>query len=102
MAKKFRTDEIPVGKFTEDWGGNKKTIPSPQHLMKRIFSPYSGEAVQKFIKSYLQDHENNKIGHIPPMTKDPDGFYHIRAFANKNTYNEWLADPDENQALKLL
>ena len=24
MAKKFRTDEIPVGKFTEDWGGNKK------------------------------------------------------------------------------
>lgn len=36
------------------------------------------------------------------MTKDPDGFYHIRAFANKNTYNEWLADPDENQALKLL
>lgn len=58
--------------------------------------------MQKFIKSYLQDHENNKIGHIPPMTKDPDGFYHIRAFANKNTYNEWIADPDENQALKLL
>ena len=23
MAKKFRTDEIPAGKFTEDWGGNK-------------------------------------------------------------------------------
>lgn len=101
MAKKFRTDEIPVGKFTEDWGGNKNnTIPAAPDETNLL--PYSGEAVQKFIKSYLQDHENNKIGHIPPMTKDPDGFYHIRAFANKNTYNEWLADPDENQALKLL
>lgn len=29
MAKKFRTDEIPAGKFTEDWGGNKNnTIPA--------------------------------------------------------------------------
>lgn len=101
MAKKFRTDEIPVGKFTEDWGGNKNnTIPAAPDETNLL--PYSGEAVQKFIKSYLQDHENNKIGHIPPMTKDPDGFYHIRAFANKNTYNEWIADPDENQALKLL
>mgnify|MGYP000177659078 FL=1 len=101
MAKKFRTDEIPAGKFTEDWGGNKNnTIPAAPDETNLL--PYSGEAVQKFIKSYLQDHENNKIGHIPPMTKDPDGFYHIRAFANKNTYNEWLADPDENQALKLL
>lgn len=73
MAKKFRTDEIPVGKFTEDWGGNKNnTIPAAPDETNLL--PYSGEAVQKFIKSYLQDHENNKIGHIPPMTKDPDGF----------------------------
>ena len=27
MAKKFRTDEIPAGKFTEDWGGNKQYHP---------------------------------------------------------------------------
>ena len=68
MAKKFRTDEIPAGKFTEDWGGNKNnTIPAAPDETNLL--PYSGEAVQKFIKSYLQDHENNKIGHIPPMTK---------------------------------
>ena len=49
MAKKFRTDEIPVGKFTEDWGGNKNnTIPAAPDETNLL--PYSGEAVQKFIK----------------------------------------------------
>ena len=46
MAKKFRTDEIPVGKFTEDWGGNKNnTIPAAPDETNLL--PYSGEAVQK-------------------------------------------------------
>ena len=27
MAKKFRTDEIPAGKFTEDWGGEDRRFP---------------------------------------------------------------------------
>lgn len=101
MAKKFRTDNIPQGNFTEDWGGNiNNTVPSSTDESNLL--PYSGAAVQKFIKQYLEDHEKNKIGYIPPMSKDTDGYYHIRAFANKNTYNEWLSDPDENQELKIL
>ena len=51
MAKKFRTDEIPVGKFTEDWGGNKNnTIPAAPDETNLL--PYSGEAVQKFRAIY--------------------------------------------------
>lgn len=101
MAKKFRTDEIPEGNFLEDWGGSEKNT-TPTASDENNLLPYSGAAVQNFIKKYLQEHENKKIGYIPPMTKDADGFYHIRAFANQNTYNEWLADQDENQDLKLL
>ncbi|MCS2865729.1 hypothetical protein NXW13_19265 [Bacteroides thetaiotaomicron] len=42
MAKKFRTDEIPAGKFTEDWGGNKNNTIPARHLTKRTFSPTLG------------------------------------------------------------
>lgn len=101
MAKKFRTDNIPQGNFTEDWGGNaNNTVPSA--IDESNLLPYSGAAVQKFIKQYLEDHEKNKVGYIPPMSKDTDGYYHIRAFANRTTYTEWLSDPDENQDLKIL
>lgn len=99
MAKKFRTDAI-VG-FNEDWGGSPdNSIPSATDETNLL--PYSGAAVQSFIKKYLKDHEDHKIGYIPPMSKDTDGYYHIRGFANKTTYNEWLSNPDDLQDLKIL
>lgn len=99
MAKKFRTDAIPS--FDEDWGGSaENSVPSASDETNLL--PYSGAAVQQFIKKYLKDHEDNKVGYIPPMTKGTDGYYHIRGFANKTTYNEWLSNPDDLQELKIL
>lgn len=49
MAKKFRTDEIPAGKFTEDWGGNKNnTIPAAPDETNLL--PYSGGGCAKVYK----------------------------------------------------
>ena len=60
MAKKFRTDEIPVGKFTEDWGGNKNnTIPAAPDETNLL--PYSGEAVQKFIRAICKTMKTIKL-----------------------------------------
>lgn len=99
MAKKFRTDAIP--NFNEDWAGSKSnSVPSASDETNLL--PYSGGAVQKFIKQYLQDHEEHKVGYIPPMSKDKDGYYHIRGFANRSTYNEWLSNPDDNQDLQII
>lgn len=101
MAKKKRTDDIPLGNFNEMWAGSESnTVPSASD--ENNLMPYSGKAIQKFIKHYLEDHENNKLGYIPPMTKDTDGFYHIRAFASKQTYADWVANPSDNADLKLL
>ena len=71
MAKKFRTDAIPS--FDEDWGGSaENSVPSASDETNLL--PYSGAAVQQFIKKYLKDHEDNKVGYIPPMTKSTDGY----------------------------
>ena len=99
MAKKFRTDDI--ASFNEDWGGSANNS-APSASDENNLLPYSGAAVQKFVKHYLKDHEDKKVGYMPPMQKDRDGYYHIQGFANKNTYNEWLSNPEDLQDLRIL
>lgn len=60
---------------------------------------YSGGAVERFIKSQL----SAKIGFlIIPQTKDTDGYYHIWGFADQAAYNDYMTDPDDCVALRLL
>jgi hypothetical protein len=99
--KKFRTDNIPDKDWTEDWAGSA-TNSSPSASDETNLLPYSGEAVQKFIKENLKDHDTNKIGYIAPMEKDIDGYYHIRGFANRDCYTEWISSPEDYSDLKLV
>ena len=59
---------------------------------------YSGEAIERFIKSQL----SSKVGYpIIPETKDADGYYHLWGFADRDSYLEYLEDPETNAALLL-
>lgn len=59
---------------------------------------YSGEAIERFIKSQL----SSKVGYpIIPESKDADGYYHLWGFADKESYLEYLEDPETNAALRL-
>ena len=46
--------------------------------------PYSGRAIQKFVREKLKLHGTKKIGFIAPMTGKIDGYYHIRGFASRD------------------
>lgn len=59
---------------------------------------YSGDAIERFIKSQL----SSKVGYpIIPETKDADGYYHLWGFADRDSYLEYLEDPETNAALRL-
>ena len=61
-------------------------------------SAYSGEAIERFIKSQL----SSKVGYpVIPETKDADGYYHLWGFADRESYLEYMADPETNAALRL-
>lgn len=98
MAKKFRTDDISG--FDEDWNGSSSNTP-PTASDESVDLPYSGRAIQKFVREKLKLHETKKIGFIAPMTGKIDGYYHIRGFASRDDYNLYLGDPDLNQDLML-
>lgn len=54
---------------------------------------YKGRRVEELIKDYLGRHESSKIGYmILPKAQEGDGFYHIKCFASKETYDQWLED----------
>lgn len=61
-------------------------------------SAYSGGAIEKFLKSQL----TSKIGYpVIPETKDADGYYHLWGFADRESYLEYMADPETKAALRL-
>lgn len=101
MAKKFRTDQIPSGNFSEDWGGSaSNTVPSASDENNLL--PYSGAAVQKFIKDSLQKSEK-KVGFYKwSNTVDSSNYYHLYGFADEASYNEWNAGDKEDDAIKAL
>lgn len=54
---------------------------------------YKGRRVEELIKDYLGKHESSKIGYmILPKAMEGDGYYHIKCFASKETYDQWLED----------
>lgn len=101
MAKKFRTDQIPSGNYTEDWGGSAtNTAPSASDETNTM--PYSGVAVQKFIKDSLQRCEK-KVGCIKWSDNvDSSNYYHLLGFATEDDYNEWKSGDQEDDAIKAL
>jgi len=101
MAKKYRTDEIPEGNFSEDWGGSSEnTVPVASDETNLL--PYSGAAVQSFIKKYLQKHED-KIGYFAwSDTIDSTNYYHLWGFADEAAYKEYVAGDKEDEAIKSL
>lgn len=101
MAKKFRTDQIPEGNYTEDWGGSaSNTIPSASDETNLL--PYSGEAVQTFIKTALQKSEK-KVGYFKwSNSVDSSNYYHLYGFADESSYNEWNSGDKEDDAIKAL
>ena len=69
---------------------------------------YTGSRVEEFIKAKLTELFGtseqlaiSKCGYIPPMTKAVDGYYHIRGFANRDSYAEWNNAPEDNPQLLL-
>lgn len=57
------------------------------------------EDIEAFLKSQL----GSKIGYpVIPQTKDTDGYYHFWGFADKNAYNDYMTDPEANEALRLV
>lgn len=101
MAKKFRTDQIPSGNFAEDWGGStSNTVPTASDESNIL--PYSGAAVQKFIKDSLQRCEK-KIG-CYKWSDNVDGsnYYHLLGFTDEDAYNEWRSGDKEDDAIKAL
>lgn len=101
MAKKFRTDQIPDGNYAEDWGGSAaNTTPSASDETNLL--PYSGEAVQKFIKDSLQK-SDKKIGCYKwSNSVDSSNYYHLYGFASEDDYNEWNSGDKEDDAIKAL
>lgn len=97
MSKPKRTDDITS--FEEDWGGSPlnstPASPSENNLM-----PYSGRAIQKFIKDNIIDHKEYKIGFHAPYSLEGE-VYHDRAFASEENYILWLKDPDTYRHLVL-
>ena len=93
MAKKFRTDNIPNGNYAEDWGGSAtNTTPTASDEVNTL--PYSGEAVQKFIKDSLQRCEK-KIGYYCwSSSPDASNFYHLWGFASEEDKTSYMADPE--------
>ena len=93
MAKKYRTDEIPSKNYAEDWGGSAtNTTPTASDEANTL--PYSGEAVQKFIKDSLQRCEK-KIGYYCwSSTPDASNFYHLWGFASEEDKTSYMADPE--------
>lgn len=73
-------------------------IPSVKVPWDDGTSAYSGEAIEKFLKSQLI----SKVGYpVIPETKDADGYYHLWGFADKESYLEYMEDPETNAALRL-
>ena len=69
---------------------------------------YTGSRVEEFIKAKLtelfgssEQLTTSKCGYIPPMTKAVDGYYHIRGFADRDSYAEWNTAPEDNADLLL-
>lgn len=101
MAKKYRTDEIPSANYKEDWGGSvNNSVPAASDESNIL--PYSGEAVQKFIKDSLQRCEN-KIGYFKwSNSVDSSNYYHLYGFKTKDDYEEWNAGDKEDPEIKAL
>ena len=73
-------------------------IPSVKEPWDNGTEAYSGEAIEKFLKSQL----TSKIGYpVIPPTKDADGYYHIWGFADQESYMEYMADPETKAHLRL-
>lgn len=101
MSKKYRTDNIPSGNYDEDWGGSAtNTIPSETDETNEL--PYSGEAVQKFIKDSLQRCEG-KVGYFKwSQSTDSSNYYHLQGFASEETYKEYNAGDKTDEKIQAL
>ena len=76
-----------IQSIKEDWG-----------LDSRNQLPYSGESVQAFIKATL----NKKTGYrATSKSRESDGYFHTRSFADEANYQLWVANPIENSSLVL-
>ena len=54
---------------------------------------YTGQRVEELIKTYLSEHDQKKVGYmLLPKAIEGDGYYHIKCFASKDTYDLWLED----------
>lgn len=54
---------------------------------------YTGERVEEFIKERLTHAEDSKVGYLKVSeAPEPDGFRHLRAFSNQESYTQWLSD----------
>ena len=63
---------------------------------------YTGQRVEELIKTYLSEHDQKKIGYmILPKAVEADGYYHIKCFASKDTYDLWLEDENLHNDLLL-
>lgn len=52
---------------------------------------YDKARVEEFIKETFK----GRVGHIVrSQDKEEDGFFHVRGFADQDSYNEWLADKE--------
>jgi hypothetical protein len=113
MAKKYRTDDI--ASLNEDWGGSESNS-TPAAADETNLMPYSGAAVQKFVREKLSAHAEGieqmaqgvreslieKVGYLAPMNdKDASGYYHLRGFASQADYLEWASDKEGNADLLL-
>lgn len=73
-------------------------IPSIHTPWDNGTDAYPGTAVEKFLKSQL----SSKVGWLDiPPEKDSDGFYHVWGFADRDSYLDYLADPEANAHLKI-
>ena len=88
MAKRNKKVSYnPIQSIKEDWG-----------LDSRNQLPYSGESVQAFIKATL----NKKTGYrATSKSRESDGYFHTRSFADEANYQLWVANPIENSSLVL-
>ena len=61
--------------------------------------PYSGNAVQNFIKTTFKQ----KIGYLRMSNNvNASNLYHLLGFATKEDYNKYASDPVANNALLLV
>ena len=55
------------------------------------------------IEAFLKKQLGSKIGYaVIPQSKDTDGYYHLWGFADQNSYNDYMTDPDAYSALRLI